>query len=221
MSEPGELPQYLDPRKMPLAGAEVLRNGLPVLPDVLTYQMSIPVAFWKADEYAVVLFLSFSRDPDDVMWCPRTAMGTFTLAGDVWNADRHWGGTGWSHDPIADPHGVRDLGGRAMASGGGSVAARPVPGRPAAIVTGRVAPAVAQIAVVQDGSEDRRPLQSHFGAWVVCIERPSPYQITALDEKGNVLASIEGDTRCPVRARTRGLAPRGNLALWSMARRPR
>jgi hypothetical protein len=42
-------------------------------------------------------------------------------------------------------------------------------------VTGRVSPAVTAIAVVHDGQEGRRPLASHFGAWVVCLEQWSPY----------------------------------------------
>ena len=38
---------------------------------------------------------------------------------------------------------------------------QPPPGYPAAVVTGRVGPAVTQIALIQDGHEDRRPLQSY------------------------------------------------------------
>jgi hypothetical protein len=30
----------------------------------------------------------------------------------------------------------------------------------------------------------------HFGAWVVCTERISPFEVTALDENGLVLYSI-------------------------------
>lgn len=47
-----------------------------------------------------------------------------------------------------------------------------------------------QIALVQDGQEDRRVLESHFGAWVVCTERTSPFEVTVLDENGVVLGSI-------------------------------
>ncbi|HUY51042.1 MAG TPA: hypothetical protein VMV92_35945 [Streptosporangiaceae bacterium] len=38
---------------------------------------------------------------------------------------------------------------------------------------------------------DRRPLESRFGAWVVCTEQASPFQVTALDQNGTVLSSIE------------------------------
>lgn len=57
-------------------------------------------------------------------------------------------------------------------------------------MTGRVSPAVTTLAVVQDGHEDRRPLRSHFGAWVVCVERWAPFQVNALDEAGTVIGTI-------------------------------
>jgi hypothetical protein len=46
---------------------------------------------------------------------------------------------------------------------------------------------VKQIALIRDGREDRRRLESHSGAWVFCTEQTSPFQVTALDE--NVLSS--------------------------------
>jgi hypothetical protein len=46
------------------------------------------------------------------------------------------------------------------------------------------------LALIQDGEKDRWPLASHFGAWVVCTERTSPFEVTALDENGVVLHSI-------------------------------
>ena len=59
------------------------------------------------------------------------------------------------------------------------------------IVHGQAGPAVTHLALIQDGCEDHRPLESHFGAWVVCIEQASPFQVTALDASGTALASIE------------------------------
>jgi len=44
----------------------------------------------------------------------------------------------------------------------------------AGIWHGTAALAVRQIALIQDGHEDRRPLDSHFGAWVVCTENAPP-----------------------------------------------
>jgi hypothetical protein len=87
---------------------------------------------------------------------------------------------------------LRDLGGRMMAGGSGSFTDSPDPGYPAAVVVGRVAPAVKHIALVQDGGEDRRVLRAYFGAWAVCTERWSPYRI---DASGTVLGSLQGPPR--------------------------
>jgi hypothetical protein len=62
------------------------------------------------------------------------------------------------------------------------------PGRPASIATGRAAPAIKYLAVIKDGHEDRRPLESHFGAWVVCTEQPGSFEVAGLDASGAVLA---------------------------------
>ncbi len=148
----------------------------------------------------MVLFLEFDRDPDGT-FRPVVMMATFARDGDSWTAHRHVVGTGWSHDPIANPHGMRDLGGQVMVDSGGGFNPTPAPGNPAAIVVGRVAPAVKHIALVQDGQEGRRVLRSHFGAWVVCMDRWSPYQINALDDNGAVLASVEGPPRLPSQGR--------------------
>ena len=160
-------------------GIEVLRGGLPPLPGKLTYQMSIPVAYWTANLRAVVLFLGWE---DEEEWFPEMTMATFTRDGDSWTSPKHWMGTGWSHDPIANPRSRRDLGGRAMVTGGGSET----------VMHGRVAPAVKEIGLIQNGHEDRRPLESHFGAWVVCTDEPSPFRVTAYSKSGVMLADIEG-----------------------------
>ncbi|HEX2746191.1 MAG TPA: hypothetical protein VHN16_17565 [Streptosporangiaceae bacterium] len=190
MNEAGGSSRYVDPQQGERIGAEVLAHGLPVLPDV-TYQMSVPVAYWTAGRCAVVLFLHFREFAGEVM--PMVGMRTFSREGDRWSAHRRWSSTGWSHDPVADPGGLRDLGGGVIAGPSGMrTRGQPKPGYPASVAQGRVAPVVKQIALVQDGREDRRRLESHFGAWVVCTERTSAYQVAALDENGMVLDSIEG-----------------------------
>jgi hypothetical protein len=92
---------------------------------------------------------------------------------------------------IARAGDVRDPDGRAIVTSGNCWSLRPAPGEPAMVEHGRVGPAIAQIALIQDGHEDCRPLESHFGAWVVCTEQASPFQVAALDKNGTVLASIE------------------------------
>ena len=167
---------------MPGTGVEVLHRGLPPLPEQLTYQLSIPVAYWTTSLRGVVLFLGFSWWDDDKRWFPKVTMATFTRDGNGWSPTRHWMFTGWSHDPIANPGSFRDLGGRAMATGGGSET----------ITHGRVAPAVREIGVIQNGHENRRPLESHFGAWVVCTDEPLPFRVAAYNKSGVMLADTEG-----------------------------
>jgi hypothetical protein len=196
MSQSPALPAGFDPRWKLRTGLAVLENGLPELPGELDYRMSIPVAFWTAPSCAVVLFLEFSRETDGTI-LPRAIMTTYARDGDLWSGHKYHGGVGWSHDPIADPHGMRDLDNRAIVEGGGSFTDSPSPGHPAAVVVGRARPDVTHLALLQDGHEDRRALCSDFGAWVVCTEHWSPYQINALAENGAVLASLHGPPRLP------------------------
>jgi hypothetical protein len=116
MNQPPDLPPEFDPRWKHHTGIAVLETGLPALPDVLDYRMSIPVASWTEASCAVVLFLEFSRN-DDGPVSPVAMMMTYARDGDRWSVHRHHGGVGWSHDPIADPQGSWDLGGRAMGRG--------------------------------------------------------------------------------------------------------
>ena len=41
---PADLPPELDPRRMVRTGLDVLERGMPPLPDVLRYEMALPVA---------------------------------------------------------------------------------------------------------------------------------------------------------------------------------
>lgn len=201
MSDESGLPPHLDPRNQVQTGVEVLDQGLPALPEVLSYQMSVPVAFWKAASCAVVLFVKYSRvhfpGDDDIPFHPGVTIGTFYREADRWAAHSWWGGTGWSHDPVADPGSLRDLGGQAITGSGGSHNPNPRPGFPASVLAGRVSPAVTHLALVQDDREERTELRSHFGAWVVCTETWSPYQVNALDETGAVLGCITGPPPIP------------------------
>jgi hypothetical protein len=137
---------------------------------------------------AVVLFLKYSHvyfpgDADGAFHTSVT-MGTFYREAERWAAHKWWTGTGWSHDPIADPGSLRDLGGRAIAGGSGGHNPDPMPGFPASVVTGRVSPAVTHLALVQDDHEERRELQSHFGpGWCAPKGGPLSDQRTGRDRR--------------------------------------
>ena len=70
-----------------------------------------------------------------------------------------------------------------MVYGGSSQAREVAAGRPAFIATGRAAPEVKYLAVIKDGYEDRRPLESHFGAWVSAPSSRVPW-VAGLDANG-------------------------------------
>jgi hypothetical protein len=164
---------------MARTGIAVLENGLPSLPEPLTHRMAIPMAYWAARETAVVLFLNFHRHRR--IWHPAALMATFTRQGGEWKPDTHWHGTSF-HDPFTDPGGLYGLAGRPITSSGGFGDI---------ICHGTAAPAVKYLALIQDGHEDRRPLDNHFGAWVIRAEQPGQLAVAALDETGSTLAEIE------------------------------
>jgi hypothetical protein len=98
MADTGGLPRRFDPRQCMQAGLDVLRAGLPELPRALSYDMSVPMAFWEADTCAVVLFLGFSHHPGEPP-TPLATMGTYYRQGGEWIAEPCWTGHGWSSDP--------------------------------------------------------------------------------------------------------------------------
>jgi hypothetical protein len=158
--------------------------------------MAVPLAFWVAASCAVVLFLRYPDRREDTGQ-PIALMATFSQQDDGWVPHRHSLGLLWL-DPIEEP-GVSGLDGRAITESGGCFTDQPFPGHPAAVVVGLVSPAVAAIALVQEGHEDQRDLQSHFGAWVVCTEKWVPYRIDALDGTGAVIGSTGGPPKLPAR----------------------
>ena len=184
--EPAEVPALFDPRNMARTGIAVLEHGLPALPGELTHRMAVPMAYWTARATAAVLFLHFHRDRRT--WDPWATMATFTRHDGQWRADTHWHGTTF-HDPFTDPGGLDSLGGEAIVRSGSSS------GDGGTILHGIAAPAVKYLALIQDGHEDRRPLNSHFGAWIVRTDKPGPFRVTALDENGSTLDEVQQATR--------------------------
>jgi hypothetical protein len=177
--EPADVPPGFDPRNMARTGIAVLANGLPPLPEPLTHRMAIPMAYWAVRDTAVVLFLNFHRHRRT--WHPAALMATFTRQDGEWKPDTHWHGTSF-HDPFTDPAGLYGLAGRPITSSGGSGDL---------IRHGTAAPAVKYLALIQDGHQDRRPLDNHFGAWVICAKKPGQLAVAALDDNGTTLAEIE------------------------------
>jgi tetratricopeptide (TPR) repeat protein len=189
---PPGLPPQFDHANMIRTGIDVLDHGLPPLPGVLTYEMAVPVAYWKAGQCAVVLVLSYSRHGrNEPMPMPMAMEISYSRGADGrWEPPARSVGGSFSHDPIRTPGSMRDLDGNPMVCASSFRADEPRPGHPACVAVGRAAPEIRYLAVTRDGHEDRRPLESHFGAWVVCTEQPGPFEVAGLDANGTVLATL-------------------------------
>ena len=126
-----------------------------------------------------MLFLRFNRHRRS--WQPIALTATFTRHDGQWTADGpHWFGTDF-HDPFTDPAGLHGLGGEAIVYSSTS----------STIWHGTAAPSVKYLALIRDGHEDRRPLDNHFGAWIVHADQPGPFRVAAIDENGTTMAEIE------------------------------
>jgi len=174
-------------------GPRVLAEGLPELPEPLNDTMCIPVAYWTAAESAVVLFLHWDASPIDgkvmtSVWSPQ-----FLRDGGSWRSVSPIFGHGWGTDPINGTPTTYALGGRSICTGGEHRPHAIGPGCPF-VVMGEVAALVTELSVVQS-TVVRRRLDSHFGAWVVCMEEAGPYAIEAYDSSGELVGRIEGSAQ--------------------------
>ena len=180
--EPGDVPAQFDPHNMAANGIAVLNHGLPPLPAELSHHMAVPMAHWIAGDKSVVLFLRFHRNRRT--WDPMAVLATFTWQDGEWQANKHWFGTGF-HDPLTDPAGLRALDGRVLVYSGSSGG-----GGGGTILHGIASPDVKYLAVIQDGHEERRPLDSYFGAWVIRTTTPGPVTVAAIDKNGTTIDQV-------------------------------
>jgi hypothetical protein len=174
-----------------LSGIDVIENGLPPLPDAVTYEMKLPISYWTAPKSAVVVFLRFGRHPADGGIQPVAMEVPYHRENGKWTvwASGSVGGSGFPFDPVAQPGFTADLDGKPIVYG--SLSTIRAGDKPAAwVATGRASCSVAAIAVVQAGVEYRRMLDSHFGSWVVCAEAPEPFEVVAFDGSGQTLARL-------------------------------
>jgi hypothetical protein len=177
-------------RPFPLAGIEVIENGLPSPPKVITYEMTIPIGYWTAKKSAVVVFLDFSETPGIGMLPFATSVPYYMEFG-KWTTETSGvlGGFEFPFDPVAHPERADELDGEAAVYG--SLKRIQGDGKfPLWVATGRASRQVASIALVQAGTENRRKLDSRFGAWVVCTEVPEQFEVVAFDGSGQVLARL-------------------------------
>lgn len=173
-------------------GIGVIENGLPPLPDVITHEsmVLIPIGYWVAPEIAVVVFFYFGEIPGlgvrpFVMTIPyyqEAGKWTFEEQSEI-------RGFGFPFDPVTQPERVVDLDGSHFVFS--SLGRRQAKGRaPMWVATGHASREVRYITLVQEGSEDRRRLDSHFGTWVVCTQVREPFEVVAFDSSGQELSRL-------------------------------
>lgn len=98
----------------------------------------------------------------------------------------------YAFDPVADPGYAGHLDGNALTYGRlTTYTDNPEPGEPASIALGYVGRQVTHLALIQDGRQDYRRLQSHFGAWMICTEQPGIFDVAAFDNRGLLLSCLE------------------------------
>ncbi len=177
-------------------GLRVLQAGLPEMPRQLTSESVVPIAEWKSAQLAAVLFLRYSKNDDGAL-SPGVTRGIFRHEGENWVPLNHWTGSGWTHNPMANPDSNSDLDGRHIQVEGGSFGDQPLGGQPAIVVNGRHSPGVKSISVTQNQATLTAPANGHWGAWIVCLAEWAPYTIATFDEKGVVLSILRGPPELP------------------------
>jgi hypothetical protein len=160
---------------MQIAALDVLAHGLPELSTELSYSMPIPLAFWKGETFAAVLFLFYSKaryggfEPGEVSfeyerdksgWRPIEAM-------------HGYGSTTIRNDPVSSPLSLEYEEYFAIKRNGSYFDSGSRPVHPAIVSFGRHAPDVAEIRLLQGDSSQSAPATGHFGAWIVCGESSS------------------------------------------------
>jgi hypothetical protein len=180
-------------------GRWVLGHGLPPVPTEIGLDESIPVSYWRGDQYAAVLYVHrfFRTRPDelpaDEEWDEeeRTDLDVELFR----RIDHAWetyggGGANWHSDrsltrPAMDPRAM-DLGGMYGSFSGdkGCVG-----------VYGYLGTDVATLELEQGGAVDRRAVVAPLGAAVVAARGDIPFTIRGLAQDGSLIAEIEETAR--------------------------
>jgi hypothetical protein len=187
MSTPEEpLPYFV---RMANMGAHALEHGLPELPQTLAPGASVPVAYWKSESRASVMFLS--HRPHSTMQTELTVWhANYDRIDDEWIGDPRMAGVPcWfgSDGPSGSPDG---FGGKAVILGGwrGSDTADGRPG----VVWGWQSPDVSQVLLVQGDHRVMPQVIGHFGAWMIGMEHAEPWTVEARDSSGDLMGSAQG-----------------------------
>jgi hypothetical protein len=186
-------PRMPDFRQMLRAGLDVLAHGLPELPTEFSHSIPIPLAFWKDETYAAVLFLFYFTERNGSI---KPGEISFEYERDTsgWRPIEATQGYGWTairNNPVSSPRSLEYDEQFAIKSNGSHFDSGSKPGHPAIVIFGRHAPDVAEIRLLQGHASRSAPAIGHFGAWIICSETFAPFRIEAHDSSGNLIGFLD------------------------------
>jgi hypothetical protein len=176
----------------PADGINVIENGLPPLPEVITHEpmVPIPISYWTAADSAVVVFFYYSELPGRGTQ-PTVSQFPYYKEAGKWTVETNglFTGSSFLFDPVSEPERVDDLDGSHFVKW--SLGRKQAEGKPPMwVAAGRASREVEYVALVQAGTEDRRRLDSYFGTWVVCTQVREPFDVAAFDSSGQELSRL-------------------------------
>jgi hypothetical protein len=177
--------------RMRRQGLIVLEEGLPPAPEKLTHLDAVPVSYWSTDQNGAVQFIFFFESEESRVRPADTTL-EFGRDSDGWYPVRSqlaWGGN--YEDNIGSPDFMRHYGNEAIETSYSRTRSEPEPGTLAIIMSGRHAPNVEEIVLIQGARTEGRPASGHFGSWTICTETFAPLRVEAHDGAGRVLGSVE------------------------------
>jgi hypothetical protein len=170
----------------------VLETGLDPLPPYLSPSTPIPLAYWKTSVCGTVRFLFYFSNREGTIE-PAQINFRYSLQDDKWvpgRAGHVWGPD--QLDPIAAPDSTAYSGYYAISGpDASSYDDDPTPRIPAIIWSGRHAPDVAEIWLVQGTRTQRNPADGLYGVWTVCSERFEPFRVEAHDSSGRLVGYLD------------------------------
>lgn len=179
-------PESFDEDIMEQWGRWVLDHGLPKLPDRVDVGESVPVARWVGPRFAAVMHIQWMWTEDHADDYLSTETQVFVRAEDDWIAAGGSGGSDWWDPPFVRPSAV---GPRAVRLG--NVFFADEGDWSCCAVDGLVGSDARAVEVEDADGCTRNPVESPFGAVVICSDGRRRARYRVLDAEGVVLGSAE------------------------------
>jgi hypothetical protein len=164
----------------------VLENGLPDLPGCVGVDEAVPVAFWRAGDWAAVLNLqSVAPDlPWEVNASLESELLRFHALGRGWEMSNASGGTSWSDDvTLARP---LELGPREVICTGSGLSGDV--GWACRTLNGMAGTDATAVEVRQGGRRLGQRIDSTIGAWVAAFDASRPAEVRVLSDDSILFA---------------------------------